>query len=243
MEKLVIVIPTKNRRVLLERAVHSVLSQSYADWRMVIINDGSRDDTQVYLATLPDADPRITVVHHERSRGVNTSRNETFKNLAPGEWAVPLDDDDYLLPDALSLIAAHISEVPERIAIVCFNTIIETPTETYRGGLAFRNNEPFQEPSYERFMLGLDDCGDVRSAYRSALFPKYLFSEDINGFEGEWIILLARDGVGIRFYPDPVIHIDQVHQGEHLSAVAARRNPRSFVRAYQRILKSACGFL
>lgn len=242
--KLVIVIPTKDRRALLERALGSVLTQGYEEYRIVVANDGSTDGTREYLDTLNDS--RVTTIHHEKSRGVNASRNEAYRTLAEGEWAVPLDDDDYFLPNAFATIAESIKRTPATISILQFNTTIQTPSEEYVGGRDFMEGESSHDPSYFEIMTGVGMCGrgEPRTALKWTLFPKYLFNEDINGLEGEWWLLVARDGVGIRFVnTPPIVFIDWRHQGEHLSDTAARRNPGSFARAHARIFDAHRAFL
>lgn len=231
----VVIIPTKNRRALLERALGSVLSQSYEAYRIIIINDGSTDCTRDYLDTLSNT--RITVIHHPRSRGVNAARNAGLKTLTTGEWALLLDDDDRLLPGALEILRRRIPAVPERISVLCFNTVIHTPRGKYPGGRRFNPGEDSYDPSYHALMTGkgLETEGDNRAVLKWTLFPQYLFSEDINGFEGEWWLLIGRDGVGVRYFPETIISIDQEHAGEYLRNVAARRNPGSFIRAHRRI--------
>ncbi len=240
---LVIVIPTKNRRALLERAIGSVLAQDYANYRVVVVNDGSIDETAAYLAALNN--PRFTVITHERSRGVNASRNDAFRELREGEWAVPLDDDDIFLPDAFVTIVNTIKRMPASIAIAQFNTIIFTPLEEYVGGWKFENEELWHDLTYHEVMtnVGLKIHGETRSAFKWTLFPKYYFQENINGFEGEWGLLVLRDGVGVRIMNTaPVILIDWRHNGEHLSRTAARRNPHSFAQAHARIFRAHHAF-
>lgn len=242
---LVIVIPTKNRRTLLERAVESVLAQSYKGWRTVVVDDGSTDGTQQYLGSLRD--PRIQIVRHGKSKGVNAARNVGFKTLREGEWAVPLDDDDYFLPGAFETIARTIKEIPADVQILQFPTVIETRDEVYEGGsVAFTAGQTYIEPTYEQIMMsfGFGGRGESRVAFKWTLFPNYLFSEDVNGLEGEWWILVFRDGVRNRFVnTSPTVHIDWRHRGEHLSDTAARENPASFARAHRRMLRDHAAFL
>lgn len=240
--KLVVVIPTKNRRALLERALASVFSQAYRNYRIVVVNDGSTDDTRTYLSSLDD--PRIMVVHYERSRGVNAARNAAFQSLAVGEWAIPLDDDDTLLPGALETITRTISETPDSIQMLCFNTHIQKPDGESIGGREFFEGEKWYDPTYEAIMTGegLRTKGDNRMVLKWTLFPRYLFSEDINGFEGEWMQLVARDAIGIRYFPSQTHSIDLVHAGEHLSNVASRRDPGAFARAHARIFHEHARF-
>ena len=241
--RLVIVIPTKDRRALLERALGSVFSQSYAAYRVVIINDGSTDDTRDYLDALHN--PRVQVIHHEKSLGVNTARNAAFRTLQEGEWAVPLDDDDLFLPDAFDIIARSIEQAPASVSVIQFSTTIRTRTEEFSGTGQFEKGRTWHDFSYSEVMTGVSffTRGEPRTAFKWTLFPHYLFSEDVNGFEGEWWLLAARDEVGIRLVSTPpVVLIDWRHEGEHLSDTASRRNPASFARAHLRILNAHRAF-
>ena len=240
MPKLVVVIPTKNRRALLERALESVRVQTYENYRIVIVNDGSTDDTREYLEGLKDE--HVMVIQNDKSGGVNAARNAALKTLAPHEWAVQLDDDDTLLPTALTTIAEAIALTPEHIQVLGFNAITRTPEGDYESGKIFAEDEKYSEPTYEDFMRGFQTHCDTRVVFKWTLFPKYLFQEGINGFEGEWWLNAAHDNVGIRYLPEKTTLIDQVHGGEQLRNVGARRNPASFVQAYRRMFKIHADF-
>lgn len=235
--RLVVVIPTKDRRALLERCLGSVFAQDYPAYRVVVVNDGSKDDTSAYLAEA--ARDRVRVIEHSAPRGVNAARNRAYRILEEGEWAVPLDDDDLLLPGALQMIARRIQATPSAYRVLCFNTLIRTRAGLTDGGRRFAPGEDHYDPSYHALVTGegLRTEGDNRAVLSSSLFPDYLFSEDVNGFEGEWWLLVGRDGVRVRYVPEKIIEIDQSHEGEQLRLVAARRNPASFVRAHARIFK------
>jgi glycosyltransferase involved in cell wall biosynthesis len=96
-----IVLPTYERAATLRRAVDSVLRQTYSDWELVVVDDGSTDDTAAILATYED--PRVHVYCHERNRGVTAAKNTGFDHIA-GEWFVMLDSDDEMVPEALSVL-------------------------------------------------------------------------------------------------------------------------------------------
>ena len=235
---LVVVIPTKNRRALLERALGSIWAQTYPDYRVVVINDGSTDGTREYLDAL--SNPRIQVVHHERSRGVNTARNVGLRTLKEGEWALLIDDDEMFFPNAFEVIAKNIAEVPSDVQVLSFNTVMRGVGGDYPGGYRFAEEQKYYEPRYNAFMtdIGLDMYANSenRAAFKWTLFPKYLAREDINGFEREMWIKLSHDGIRIRYVPPVTVLIDIGHTGEHLSYTASARNPHSFARAHWRIL-------
>lgn len=84
--------PTHNRRMLLERAVNSVLSQTYEKIELIIVDDGSEDDTWDYLLNIPDE--RVRVIRNPEARGACFARNIAIAQ-AGGEFITGLDDDDY----------------------------------------------------------------------------------------------------------------------------------------------------
>lgn len=90
-----VVLPTHNRAKLLQRAVNSVLNQQFGDFELIIVDDGSSDETESYLASLTD--PRIRILRHETPRGASAARN-TGIQAAASEWITFLDDDDEYWP-------------------------------------------------------------------------------------------------------------------------------------------------
>lgn len=89
-----IYMPTYNRLGLLKRAVSSVLSQTYKDLELLIVDDGSTDGTSEYLEALSSVDSRVVVLQKEGARGAPSSRNLAISN-AKGKYITGLDDDDY----------------------------------------------------------------------------------------------------------------------------------------------------
>jgi glycosyltransferase involved in cell wall biosynthesis len=93
-----IVIPTQGRWPLLRRTLSGVLRQQGVDFEVVIVDDGSTDETAERLAEL--ADGRIRPIRHEVSRHVAAARNAGIA-AAKGEWIAFLDDDDLWAPRKL----------------------------------------------------------------------------------------------------------------------------------------------
>lgn len=93
--------PTHNRLNNLKRAVDSVLKQDYEHWQLIIVNDGSKDQTKEYLEHLTTTDARIKVFHNELAQGACAARNVAI-NAAQGEFITGLDDDDEFTTDRLS---------------------------------------------------------------------------------------------------------------------------------------------
>jgi glycosyltransferase involved in cell wall biosynthesis len=93
-----VVLPTRNRSSMLMQAVSSALSQEGVQLEVIVIDEGSSDDTPERLAGI--ADDRLAVIRHESPRGVAPARNAAIAR-ARGEWIAFLDDDDLWAPDNL----------------------------------------------------------------------------------------------------------------------------------------------
>ncbi len=94
-----VVIPTHNRADLLARAVHCALYQEGVDHEVVVVDDGSTDDTADVLTRV--VDDRLTVLRHADAKGVSRARNAGIA-AASGDWVAFLDDDDVWSPDKLA---------------------------------------------------------------------------------------------------------------------------------------------
>ncbi|WP_414614527.1 glycosyltransferase family 2 protein [Stenotrophomonas geniculata] len=92
-----IYIPTFNRLEMLQRAIHSVCSQTYDHLEVLVVDDCSSDGTRAYLEHLPEQDARIRVFLKDANSGACASRNIALRNCR-GVFATGLDDDDYVLP-------------------------------------------------------------------------------------------------------------------------------------------------
>jgi GT2 family glycosyltransferase len=107
-----VILPTRDRAAMLRKAVASVRSQSFQDFELIIIDDGSATD---YLTDLP-TDPRIQAIRNPESLGVAHARNMGLA-LAKGAYRCFLDDDDEYLSSFLSSTYACLRDTPEEIGI------------------------------------------------------------------------------------------------------------------------------
>jgi glycosyltransferase involved in cell wall biosynthesis len=116
-----IIIPTYNRAHLLPRAVNSVLNQTYRNFELIIVDDGSTDNTEDVCRSFPDH--RIRYHKQTPNRGVLAAMNKAF-DLATGDYVAALGDDDELMPQALDTALAEFRRLSsENIEILLFNAI------------------------------------------------------------------------------------------------------------------------
>src|SRR5579885_1650883 len=112
-----LVMPTYDRRATIGRAIASVRAQTYADWELVIVDDGSTDDTASAVAAIPDA--RVRFVREAHNQGVTAARNRGLDE-ARGDFIGMLDSDDELVPQALATLLGALATVSPRLdAISC----------------------------------------------------------------------------------------------------------------------------
>ena len=149
MPDVTVVVPTHDRSALLARTLSGVLSQREVAFEVVVVDDGSTDDTPALLAA--SNDPRLRSIRNEQSRMVAAARNQGI-DAATAEWVAFLDDDDLWAPNKLArqLQAAQQSNASW---VYCgFVQVDETmrvrsggpppPAERVRAELPFRNVLP-----------------------------------------------------------------------------------------------------
>lgn len=104
INKISIIIPVFNASAFLRECIESILSQSFRDFELLLINDGSKDDSGSICDEFANKDSRIKVFH-QANCGVSVTRNVGL-DKANGEWIVFADADDIMLPDALEILYA-----------------------------------------------------------------------------------------------------------------------------------------
>lgn len=107
--KFSIILPTYNRAHLLSTAIESVIAQSVKNWELIIIDDGSTDNTKELVFSFQDS--RILYGHKE-NKGRSTARNAGLHN-ARGIWICFLDSDDWYLEDHLESFEKGMEENPQ----------------------------------------------------------------------------------------------------------------------------------
>lgn len=106
------IIPVYNRPAMLKRAVDSVLQQTYRPIEIIIVNDGSTDNTGRVTNELAYEHKAEIIALHQANAGPGNAR-ETGRKVARGEFIQYLDSDDMLLPDKFQCQVAGLRECPE----------------------------------------------------------------------------------------------------------------------------------
>jgi len=93
-----VIIPTYNRAHLIGRAIQSVLNQTYQNFEVIVVDDGSTDNTEEIVKGFNDS--RICYIRHSENRGASATRNAGIEG-AHGEYIAFLDSDDEWLPEKI----------------------------------------------------------------------------------------------------------------------------------------------
>ena len=106
-----VIIPTYNRAYCVGRAIDSALAQTYAPLEVIVVDDGSTDDTADFIRTRYAGEPRVRCVF-QRNQGVSQARN-TGLQAARGDFVALLDSDDFWFPWKLAVQVAAMRHCPE----------------------------------------------------------------------------------------------------------------------------------
>lgn len=178
-----VVIPVYNRAATLPRAVASVLAQDFADWELILVDDGSRDGG--VEAILAAGDPRIRAIRHEANRGAPAARNTGIR-AAMGRLIAFLDSDDEWLPGKLGPQVAALDAASGRLGALCTGFVLH---RVGSGGRFERVPKP--EGSWLDTLL--DGCtvspGSTLVARRACFDTAGPFAEDLPRFEDwDWLL-------------------------------------------------------
>lgn len=109
--KFSVLMPTYNQAAFLPAAIESLLAQSYSNWEVVVVNDGSTDETPSVLAQYAARDQRIRV-YHKSNGGAASALNEALRHVS-GDWVLWLSSDDLFEPTKMAVHAEAIKTFPE----------------------------------------------------------------------------------------------------------------------------------
>jgi glycosyltransferase involved in cell wall biosynthesis len=221
-----VIIPTYNRGWCLEEALVSVLSQTYERYELIVVDDGSTDDTGKRLSRYEG----VTVIT-QTNRGVSAARNKGIA-LSKGELIAFLDSDDFWLPEKLSAQVRFFQENPE--ALIC-----QTQETWIRNSRRIYPQNRHRKQSGHFFERSLELCLVSPSAVmiRKRLFEAVgMFDESLPACED--YDLWLRVGVGI-----PIFLIDDalvVKRGGHTDQLSSNTGLDKYrIQSIRNLLESA----
>jgi len=211
-----VIIPTHNRAQLLPRAIRSVLGQTYENLELIIVDDGSTDNTPEIVKRFRA--PRILYLCHKVSRGAPVARNTGIQR-AKGEYIAFLDDDDEWLPHKLQTQLQVLWELHQVGVVYC------KYKKLYPSGEARVVGEGFSQ----RHLLHHNFIGTPTLLMHRECLEADLFDEDLpRGQDWELCLRLSQ-----RY---KFIFVDEVLVLARSTQDSIGSNKHSLLRAYQMIL-------
>jgi glycosyltransferase involved in cell wall biosynthesis len=224
-----VIIPTYNRGWIIKEAIDSVLAQDYAEFELIVVDDGSTDHT----ADVLDSYRNVIKVLSQKNKGVSAARNRGIAE-ASGKFIAFLDSDDLWLSQKLSAQIEFFTQTPD--ALIC-----QTEEVWIRNGLIVNPKKRHKKPSGMIFEPSLALCLVSPSAVmirRSLLEIVGNFDETLPACE-DYDLWLR---ISCRF---PVYRIDTpliIKRGGHEDQLSASSGLDKFrIKAIKKIIKS--GFL
>jgi glycosyltransferase involved in cell wall biosynthesis len=183
-----VVLPTHNRADLVQRAVRSVIAQSYSNWELLVIDDASDDDSPEVFNTFTDS--RIRVLRRDEQGGASATRNTGLAE-ARGEFVAYLDDDNVMHPHWLKAVAWAFDLHPETLVIIGARIIDD---ELRNQGLGRGGWPQLAIPGFDRDAIADESVADLMQVAHRRELPGARFDERIRVVE-DWDLLarLTRD--------------------------------------------------
>jgi len=128
-----IIIATYNRSSLISNSIQSVLNQTYADWELIVADDGSTDDTREVVEAFLQQDERVRYIALKENKGATTARNRGIAE-ATGDLIMVWDSDDELYPRALERVVNEFRSQPDIgiVSVPCAQRLPDGTEKEYR---------------------------------------------------------------------------------------------------------------
>ncbi len=171
-----IIIPVFNRKEILKKTLQTVLDQTYTNWELILVDDGSEDGSKELQDSYAKGNGRIKAFSRPSSRlkGANACRNFGYEKSS-GSYVIWLDSDDLLRPNFLETAANQLEESPAELTIVGCHAEIGGKIESY--GVLDPN---MGLPLYKEYLLGNLKVITANCIWHSGFLKgKKLFDEEV----------------------------------------------------------------
>lgn len=230
MPKISVIIPVYNAEKYIKKCIESVLSQSFSDFELLLVDDGSTDQSGEICDSYAKTDKRIKVIHKQNG-GVSTARNAGLLNSS-GEYIGFIDSDDYIEPEMYSVLIDNIEKFQCDISICGFKVFNEDMNRVER----VQNSGKIEILSQEELVLKETDMPwSIRLDVINKLFRKkslngLLFDETLKCAEDTLFLHQAIRGMKKGVFVELPLYVNVRHEG---STMRGKLNANSYYRSYE----------
>ena len=176
MAKVSVIVPVYNDEQYLADCVDSILRQSYQDIELILVDDGSTDDSPQICENYRERDARVRVLHKVNG-GVGSSRNAGLA-MATGDYILFVDNDDWLVDDHIEQLYRHLTENDADIAVANY-TEFRMADQAYRiwinDGDYYEKNYSIQEWFQQQYRSDYYNMSQVFTVPWGKLYKRSLF--------------------------------------------------------------------
>jgi glycosyltransferase involved in cell wall biosynthesis len=183
MPTLSIIIPVFNKEQYIDSSIESILNQTFADFEIILVNDGSTDASGERCNYFAQLDPRVRVVH-QKNQGVSSARNHGLQ-IAKGKYIGFVDCDDTLEPDMYETLVGNALRHQADVSICGVQKVFADKTEVYFGTKKTRiynNVEATAGLLKKEFLRSVYDKVYESGLAKSVLFKGQIYEDILYNF-------------------------------------------------------------
>ena len=235
MNRVTIVTPTYNRGYIIHRLIASVLQQTDDNFKWLVIDDGSSDNTEAIFSDFQTGHPAFSFMYVKTENGGKQRAINLAVTMVDTEYVFIVDSDDYLVPDAIGKINQWINdkEIDEQYAGVSGVKGFDPQTPVSGKEIHFASGY-IDATNLEREQHGLS--ADMAEVYKTDILRKYPFEV----FPGEKFVpeatvwdLIAKDGYKLRWHEDIIYICEYLPDGlTGQSWKLMRDNPMGYAKLF-----------
>jgi glycosyltransferase involved in cell wall biosynthesis len=196
-----VILPAYNSEKFIGKAIQSVLQQTFTDFELIIINDGSTDKTEFEI--LAFADPKIVYLKNQTNKGLVFTLNKGI-DLANGKYIARMDGDDISLPQRFK---KQLSYLQENSSVDILATVVKLIDENDQDAGNWSSDAKNISSQDIRRELPKDNCIAHPSVMgTTSVFKKYKFNKSqVHGEDYDLWLRMAADNVIIHKLPEPLL--------------------------------------
>lgn len=180
--KVTVLVPFYNSSRFLSQALNSIFEQTYPHWKIILINDGSTDDSLSKISTYL-SDPRVTLINNEVNLGQSKSLNKALEHVTT-PYFVQLDSDDWFYPHTLEIVMDEAKKLSEGVAVVGGNAMIYAEDEQGNRKMTYvRKSKSFND----RYEFLLSNLSLWPRCYRTSAVQKIGGWPTDDPYEGRYL--------------------------------------------------------
>lgn len=206
--KFSIIIPTYNRAAFLPKAIDSVLAQTYTDWELIIVDDGSTDNTKDVVAQYCDS--RIKYIYQENAER-SAARNNGVMHVT-GKYVCFLDSDNYMKPDRLEKLSAFIAKENKS---ACYYTEIEY-NDVAQGCVKIKKGKEYPFPM-DVDLLIQDIIATPQLCCATEILQKHQFNPALSIGEDMELLFRITAEYPLIYVPNQATVVEVEHEGRSVA--------------------------